>query len=342
MADSVEFPNTEFKNQRGIEYTCTILLLKDNDIETLFPIKFSSVNNIRYVHRSRHFNDDAQSANMYESSTSINKSEYFTHNSHKSSASSSSSLNNSNPFNLRCHSRSMLQKRRVTIILIFCLFVALLLWTPQSLSLTYETLIESYSKMSHKHRIILLIFNNFANLFVCINASIDFILYCFLSEKFARTCKQIIFRQCSNHKNINGQHPRLLSIDRTSTILANPSNNIHQQKLAANTTNKYYIQLYDFYRNSSGYKINSDKKWKKKFVRSITTNTKIDKHIFYQKTLIKNKQKQQLSNKPIHIISNPILEHIDEDDINNETNESMNTLMTNLTKQSRSGTVTYV
>jgi hypothetical protein len=38
MADSVEFPNTEFKNQRGIEYTCAVLLLKNNDIETLFLI----------------------------------------------------------------------------------------------------------------------------------------------------------------------------------------------------------------------------------------------------------------------------------------------------------------
>jgi hypothetical protein len=190
--------------------------------------------------------------------------------------------------------------------------------------------------MSHEHRIILLIFNNFANLFLCINASIDFLLYCFLSEKFARTCKQIICRQCSNHRNINGQHPRLLSIDRTSIILGNPLNNIHQQKLAANTTNKYYIQLYDFYRNSSGYKTNSNKKWKKKFVRSITTNTKSDKHIFYQKTLIKNKQKEQSFNRPLHIISNPILQYIE------ENNVSMNTLMTNLTKQSRSGTVTHV
>jgi hypothetical protein len=194
--------------------------------------------------------------------------------------------------------------------------------------------------MSHKHRIILLIFNNFANLFLCINASIDFILYCFLSEKFARTCKQIICRQCSNTNHINNQHPRLLSIDRASIIMPNPSNNIHQQQLAANTTNKYYVQLYDFYRNSSGYKNNSNKKWKEKFVRSITTNTKSDKHIFYQKTLEKNKQKLQSSNKSLNIKSNHVLEYIDENDVNNDINDSMNTLVTNSTKQSRSGTGT--
>src|SRR5207249_2478642 len=134
---------------------------------------------------------------------------------------------------------------------------------------------------------------------------------------------QIICRQCSNSNIINGQHPRLLSIDRTSFILTNQSHNIHQQQLAANTTNKYYIQLYDTYRNSTGYK---NKKWKKKFVKSITTNTKSDKHIFYQRTLEKNKQN--------NIISNPILNYID------ENNHSLNTLMTNSTKKFRTAIVT--
>jgi hypothetical protein len=166
----------------------------------------------------------------------MNKFEYPPQNYHTSS-------NTPNPFHLRRHSRSISQKRRVTIILIFCLFVALLLWTPQSLSLTYETLIENYSEMSEKHRITLLIFNNFANLFLCLNASIDFILYCFLSEKFARTFKQIICRQCSQSNTKNAQHPRLLSIDRTSVIVANTPNNYHQQQLAANTTNKYYVRF---------------------------------------------------------------------------------------------------
>jgi hypothetical protein len=314
-------------------FRCNITLTSFNRKKYYF---YSSFNNIRYVHRSRHFDDDLKGKNIDESYhnslTSINKFEYSTNNYRKPSSISSSS-NSSNTIHLRRHSRSIIQKRRVTIILIFCLFVALLLWTPQSLSLTYETLIESFSEMSYQHRIILLIFNNFANLFLCINASIDFILYCFLSEKFARTCKQIFCRQCSNHKIINGQHPRL-SIDRTSIVLANPSNNIHQQQLAANTTNKYYIQLYDFYRSSSGYKTNPNKKWKEKFVRSITINTKSDKHIFYQKNLVKNKQIQQ----SLNIISNPILEYIDENDVNNE----INTTVSNETKQSRSGTLTNV
>jgi hypothetical protein len=257
---------------------------------------------------------------------------------------SSSSLNTSNhQFHLRRHSRSSLQKRRVTIILIFCLFVAVLLWTPQSLSLTYETLIESYSQMSHEHRITLLIFNNFANLFVCINASIDFILYCFLSEKFARTCKQIVCRQCVNSSQINGQHPRLVSIDRTSFVIANPANNFHQQQLAANTTNKYYIHLYDFYQNSSGHKNNQNKKWKKKFIRSRANDTKSDKHIFYHQSLNKNHLTINSCKKSsTNVLTNPVLDYIDENDGNNEVDGSINTLITNSTKQSRSGTVTNV
>ena len=178
--------------------------------------------------------------------------------------------------------------------------------------------------MSEEHRIILLIFNNFANLFLCLNASTDFILYCFLSEKFARTCKQIICRQCTKPNIINGQNPRLLSIDRTSGILGNTPNNYHQQQLAADTTNKYYVQLYDLYRTSS-MKNSRNKKWKKKFVRSITTNTKSDNHIVYHKISTKNKPKSQHtkpSNIPMKIISNPVLDYIDE---NNEVNETIGT-----------------
>ena len=297
----------------------------------------------RHVRRSRHFDDDVPSTNIYESyhnsSNSINKLEFSVSNHQRASLASSTSLNTTNPFHLRRHSRTGIQKRRVTIILIVCLFVALLLWTPQSLSLTYETLIQSYSEMSHGHRITLLIFNNFANLFLCINASTDFILYCFLSEKFARTCKQIICRQCTNPIQITGQRPRLVSIDRTSFILQNPTNNFHQQQLAANTTNKYYIQLYDFYHNSSGYKKNSNKKWKKKFARSMTTDTRNDKHIFYQNNLGKKKSNLDVRRKSTNILSNPVLNFIDE---NNEFDGSMNTSATNSCKPSRSGTITNV
>ncbi|CAF1069380.1 unnamed protein product [Adineta steineri] len=288
---------------------------------------------IWYVHRSRHFDDDIQSSNTYDSdqnsSSSVNKTEYSTTNRRRSS---SSSVNISNSFQLRRHSRSVLRKRRVTIVLIFCLSVALLLWTPQSLSLTYETLIENYSNMSEEHRVILLIFNNFANLFLCINASIDLILYCFLSEKFARTCRQIICRQCSNNPTQIGPRPRLMSIDRTSYAMATSPTNHQQQQLAANRTNKYYVQLYDFYRNSSGLKKNENKKWKKKVVRTIAPNTKCDNQIFYQKNLSNNKQKIVLFksyNKSTNIIPNPVLVSIDENTINNDVNDSINTLPIN-------------
>ncbi len=147
--------------------------------------------------------------------------------------------------------------------------------------------------MSPERRTILLIFNNFANLFLCINASIDFILYCFLSDKFARTCRQIIWRQCSNHKIHSNLHSRMKALDRGSFIVSNTSNNSRQQQqqLAATTTNNYYTQLYNLYRHSS---INrKDTAWKKKFVQTLTTptNRKSDNRVYYRTSLMENQQK---------------------------------------------------
>ena len=239
-------------------------------------------------------------------------------------------------FHLRRHSRAYIQKRKVTIVLIFCLCVALLLWTPQSLSLTYETLIESYSQMSPERRTILLIFNNFANLFLCINASIDFILYCFLSDKFARTCKQIVWRQCSNHKINASLRSRMASFDRTSFILPNTSNNIHQQQqqLAANKTNNYYSQLCHSIQQSS---INQkNKRWKPKFAQTTTTTssviTKGDARVFYQTSLVENKQKLLTINKKqnsrglhksLEIFPNPADDYTTNELINASSNTSI-------------------
>jgi len=135
----------------------------------------------------------------------------------------------------------------------------------------------------------------------------------------------------------NGTRPRLMSVDRTSYVGANPSTNVYQQQLAANTTNKYYVQLYDFYRNSSGLKKNQTKNWNKKFVHSISTNTKSDNRIFYHKILTKNAQKQACD-KTINVISNPVLVCIDE----NEMNHSVDTLVTNSTNKVRLVSVTNV
>lgn len=295
----------------------------------------------RFVQRSCHFDDDIQSNSIYESyqnsTNSINKLDSSTPAHRRSSLISSCSITSPNSFQLRRHSRPINQKRRVTIVLIVCLFVALFLWTPQSISLTYETFVQCYIEMTHEHRIILLIFNNFANLFLCLNASIDFLLYCFLSEKFARTCKQILFRQCTNSMIIKNPNLNAISTERASFILANSPNTIHQQQLAANTTNKYYFQLSNFYQNSTDLK--SNKNWKKKFTRSITMNTKSEKKIFYQQNLVKDKQQFNRMTKPVNILSNPVLDLIDE---NKEIEDSSNTLCTNSAKQSRSGTLTNI
>ncbi|UJR33307.1 hypothetical protein I4U23_020757 [Adineta vaga] len=290
---------------------------------------------IWYVHRSRRFDVDTQTKPIEETSSMSSspvKSDYSSKNYLACSTNHPSKTACS--INLRRHSRSSIRKRKVTIVLIFCLFVALLLWTPQSLSLTYETLIESYAKMSQKHRIILLIFNNFANLFLCINASIDFILYCFLSEKFARTCQQIIWRKCSNRQLMSQRFRRFRGMDRGSFVLSNTSNNSHeqQQQLAANTTNTYYAQLYNFCRQTS---LNgTNKVWKKKMVHSLTTttNSKDNNRVYYRTTLLENKQKTLTINgkysqqrfidfkKSVELCSN-----MDDDYLNNELNVSVNT-----------------
>ncbi|CAF2462705.1 unnamed protein product [Rotaria sp. Silwood2] len=256
-----------------------------------------------YVHHSRRFDGHRQLTAVYNtfshsSLLPLNKADYSTNNYRKTSIlyPSNISLKNSYSFSLRRHSRSYIQKRKVTIVLICCLFVALLLWTPQSLSLTYETLIESYTEMSSERRIILLIFNNFANLFLCINASIDFILYCFLSEKFARTCRQIICRSCSNHEVSSYQRSRIMSLDRTSFILTNLSNNIYQQQqqqqqqLTNNRTNNYDTQLYHFYHHSLTNQKNKNSK--KNLVQTLTPNNKINNQVFYHTSLINTKKKR--------------------------------------------------
>lgn len=306
---------------------------------------FSSIS--RYVHRSRRFGNDQENVinrdSISSSSFPGNKSENSSITSRKSSAASNVVKNNLYSFHLRRHSRSYIQKRKVTIVLIFCLCVALILWTPQSLSLTYETLIESYSQMSDERRTILLIFNNFANLFLCINASIDFILYCFLSEKFARTCRQIIWRQCSNYKLNANQRSRMRSLDRASFILANPSvnnnnNNHHhqQQQQAANETNKYYTQICQIYQPAT---IESkNKNWKKKFIRSLSTTSTpdVNNRVFYQTSLVQNKQKLLFVTKDYHqqqqrqsIIERPKsmekFSNTEDDYLNNDGNGSVST-----------------
>jgi len=282
------------------------------------------------VHRSRRF--DIESSPTFNPFST--ESDLSPINQNKFSFVSTMPLKTSYTYPLRRHSRSDVRKRKVTIVLIFCLFVALLLWTPQSLSLTYETMIESYVNMSPERRIILLIFNNFANLFLCINASIDFILYCFLSEKFARTCRQILWRQCLAHKTNASQRSRMFSLDRPSflypvtTTAAAAARHIHQQQLiAANTTNNYYSQLYPIFENKN-------KKWKKKFVQTLSPATSMsarDHRIFYQTSLHENKKRflnsanyqtyEQETKSSDHSIE--ILSQTDEDFIKTDLNASI-------------------
>ena len=252
--------------------------------DLIFWFHWNRIIFFRFVHRSRHFGGKTRANSFSESeensSSFTHKLDYSTSNSFRTGG--------TNPFYLRRHRRSVVQKRKVTIILICCLFVALLLWTPQSLSLTYEIFFENYHQMSRDHQTYLLIFNNFANLFLCINASIDFILYCFLSDKFARTCRQILCRQCSHLESEVQRRSRVLSIHRTSIVLQpTPSENRYRY-LAANTTNDYYLQIYDFYRHPATQRTIPRKKQKK----PISSTMKCDRKIFYQQSL--SKMREQL------------------------------------------------
>ena len=332
--------------------------------ELLSLIVLFSLSVNRYVHRSRRFGGDFVSTAVYDSyhrtsSVSTNASEYSAINYPKSSSSSSPTASLKTPYtcHLRRHNHSYLQKRKVTIVLIFCLCVALLLWTPQSLSLTYETMIESYSEMSSERRILLLIFNNFANLFLCINASIDFILYCFLSENFARTCKQIVCRQCSNYNTKFSQRSRFISFDRTSFVIHAPSNNVYQhqqqqQQSAANNTNNYYAQLYNNRRSSSIIKLDcpENKRWKKRIVQTTTTTRTTSthsrrRHRMYQTPLLEHagNAPKRTSNEyrpcPLEFRkSSDITSNVDDECAQSELNESVHTLVSS-NRQWRSETI---
>ena len=296
------------------------------------------------------------------SSLSVTNTEYSNTNVQMSVPSTSvvaAQMKISHACHLRRHNHSDIRKRKVTIVLIFCLCVALTLWTPQSLSLTYETFVESYPQMSEERRILVLIFNNFANLFLCINASIDFILYCFLSENFARTCKQIIRRRCSSYYSKFSKGSRNLSFNRSSFIFTGASNNIHQVQqqqqqqgyAAVRPTNLHQAPFFLAHRrNSSALKIHrASATWKKRFTDSTSTavlsSRRTNRRICYQPVRLRSEvaevsrreKWQSVRRGKTHQSLDPA-SHAENDLLRTETNASLLSLI-NYHRQARAETI---
>ena len=295
------------------------------------------------------------------SSLSITNTEYSNNQVQKSVSSSpvrATQLKISHACHVRRHNHSDARKRKVTIVLIVCLCVALTLWTPQSLSLTYETFVESYPEMTNERRIVLLIFNNFANLFLCINASIDFILYCFLSENFARTCKQIVRRQCSNYYSKCSKGSRKISFYRTSFNSTAASNNVHQIQhqhqqgsAAVRPMNRHQARFFLAHRrNSSDLKIHrASATWRKRFAESTSTavfsSRTANQQVSYQAVRLRSEVTEMSRREKWHSVrsgkhyrSTDLMSQTENDLLRNETDASLLSLI-NYHRQVRADTI---
>ncbi|CAF1482247.1 unnamed protein product [Adineta ricciae] len=90
---------------------------------------------------------------------------------------------NQDGIELRRHNRSsQSEQRKTTIMLIAVVIVFTVCQIPQAISLTVLSIFPTLARTSR-----VLIFNNFANCLVAVNASINFVLYCCFSERFRVT-----------------------------------------------------------------------------------------------------------------------------------------------------------
>ncbi|CAF3033879.1 unnamed protein product [Rotaria socialis] len=87
---------------------------------------------------------------------------------------------------LRRHSRTNhTEQRKITIMLIAVVIVFTVCQIPQAISLTVQSFFPVFAQTPK-----VLIYNNFANCCVAINASINFLLYCFFSSRFRSICRE--------------------------------------------------------------------------------------------------------------------------------------------------------
>ncbi|CAF2043623.1 unnamed protein product [Rotaria magnacalcarata] len=92
---------------------------------------------------------------------------------------------NSDGTQLRRHNRANhSEQRKITIMLIAVVIVFTVCQIPQAISLTVQSFFPVFAQTSK-----VLIYNNFANYCVAINASINFLLYCSFSARFRSICR---------------------------------------------------------------------------------------------------------------------------------------------------------
>ncbi|CAF1255043.1 unnamed protein product [Rotaria sp. Silwood1] len=129
---------------------------------------------------------------------------------------------NDTGFQLRRHSRgNHSEQRKTTIMLIAVVIVFTICQIPQAISLTVQSFFPILAQTSK-----VLIYNNFANCFVAINASTNFLLYCCFSDRFRLTFRSnfaFLSNNCaysiqpgSKMKRINKQHTNCNSFDTVS------------------------------------------------------------------------------------------------------------------------------
>ncbi|UJR09874.1 hypothetical protein I4U23_014096 [Adineta vaga] len=101
---------------------------------------------------------------------------------------------------LRRHNRgSQGEQRKTTIMLIAVVLVFTVCQIPQAISLTVLSIFPKLARTSQ-----VLIYNNFANCLVAVNASINFVLYCCFSERFRSTFRSnfsFLSKYCAQYIN---------------------------------------------------------------------------------------------------------------------------------------------
>ncbi|CAF4425292.1 unnamed protein product [Rotaria sp. Silwood2] len=142
---------------------------------------------------------------------------------------------NSEGIQLRRHNQgSQGEQRKTTIMLIAVVIVFTVCQIPQAISLTVQSFFPILSQAPK-----VLIYNNFANCLVALNASINFVLYCCFSDRFRSTFSSnfsFLSKYCAPYvvanwklKPVNNKHS--ISIDNmSSNYLDNHSNySVHGQ-----------------------------------------------------------------------------------------------------------------
>jgi hypothetical protein len=106
-------------------------------------------------------------------------------------------------------------QNKATILLIATVLVFLICQTPSALLLIYDAIFPLENETNKVVIDVILGLNNIANGLTAINASINFILYCCLSDKFRKTFKRF-FLSTNKDKNSNALNSNYLRPSKTS------------------------------------------------------------------------------------------------------------------------------